>query len=140
MPYIQISLSKKLTDEEKRTLAAGVAALVPMLPGKPGDRAIVQIDDGRSLYRGGEPAACAFMETRLYGKTPEPYLRAYTEKLLSSLRNSWVMPETRSISIFWSWTTGAQRGACGECALKKNCPERAVLFLFTARPPALPGQ
>ena len=41
MPYIQISLSKKLTDEEKRTLAAGVAALVPMLPGKPGDRAIV---------------------------------------------------------------------------------------------------
>ena len=71
MPYIQISLSKKLTDEEKRALAAGVAALVPMLPGKPGD----------SLYRGGEPAACAFMETRLYGKTPEPYLRAYTEKL-----------------------------------------------------------
>ena len=81
MPYIQISLSKKLTDEEKRALAAGVAALVPMRPGKPGDRPIVQIDDGCSLYRGGEPAACAFMETRLYGKTPEPYLRAYTEKL-----------------------------------------------------------
>lgn len=81
MPYIQISLSKKLTDEKKRALAAGVAALVPILPDKPGDRAIVQIDDGRSLYRGGEPADCAFMETRLYGKTPKPYLRAYTEKL-----------------------------------------------------------
>ena len=81
MPYIQISLSKKLTDEKKRALAAEVAALVPILPDKPGDRAIVQIDDGRSLYRGGEPADCAFMETRLYGKTPEPYLRAYTEKL-----------------------------------------------------------
>ena len=89
MPYIQISLSKKLTDEEKRTLAAGVAALVPMLPGKPGDRAIVQIDDGRSLYRGGELASCAF--------------------------------------------TGAQRGACGERALKKNCPERTVLRLLKQR-------
>ncbi len=38
---------------------------------------------------------------------------------------------SKSISIFWSWTTGAQRESCGECALKKNGPERPFFFIYS---------
>ncbi|QCT72654.1 tautomerase family protein [Eubacterium maltosivorans] len=81
MPYIKISLSKKITCEEKQALAAEIAAVIPLLPDKPGDRAMVEIHDGCDLYRGGQPAGCAFMETRLYQETPKPFLKQYTEAL-----------------------------------------------------------
>ena len=63
MPFLHFSTTKALTPPQKAALSAGIADCVRLLPGKPADRAMIRIDAGCEIYRGGEIAECAFLET-----------------------------------------------------------------------------
>lgn len=65
MPWIHVSTSKELTRDEKKELADEIGYLVEIIAGKFHQKTMIRIDDGCDIYRGGEIAPCAFMETRI---------------------------------------------------------------------------
>ena len=63
MPFIRVSTTQTF-DEAKRTeLSQNIAECIRLLPDKPPERSMVQIEVGCNIYRGGVKAECAFVET-----------------------------------------------------------------------------
>lgn len=80
MPYIHLSVTQKLGSDKKNGLSGKIAECVKLLPGKPFDRTMIRIDDNCDIYRGGERAECAFMQTMfqkpLAGEEQKQYIEA----------------------------------------------------------------
>lgn len=99
-------------------LAAGVgpgahAALVARRPGHCTDRR------GRSLYRGGRAGILPFMETRLYGKTPESTLKVYTKTFeLFEEQLGYAGSQLSQYSGLNHW---GSKGSLRWARIKKNC-------------------
>lgn len=81
MPFLHFSTTKKLDTEKKAALSVGIMECVKLLPGKPADRAMIRIDTGCDIYRNGELAECAFMETLYQKPLPMEACKAYIEAL-----------------------------------------------------------
>jgi hypothetical protein len=81
MPYISVQIGKKLTDAQKDSLAEKIGKLVEIIPGKFYEKTMVQIDDGRLIYRGGKATECLFMETRLFQENDLAGKTEFTNKL-----------------------------------------------------------
>lgn len=81
MPFLHFSTTKTINPEKKEKLAAGIMECVKLLPGKPAQRAMIRIDSGCEIYRSGELAECAFMETIYQKPLPEEACRSYIEAL-----------------------------------------------------------
>ena len=86
MPFLHFSTTKALTPPQKAALSAGIADCVRLLPGKPADRAMIRIDAGCEIYRGGELAECAFLETVFQKPRPIEAQRAYIEALYALMK------------------------------------------------------
>ena len=54
MPYMRVSLSKKLTEEQKQSLYAKLGEALRIIPGKEPFMLIAEIEDGRQFYAFGE--------------------------------------------------------------------------------------
>jgi hypothetical protein len=67
--------------EKKAEFSAGIMECVKLLPGKPAERAMIRIDSGCDIYRNGEAAECAFMETIYQKPLPIESCKAYIEAL-----------------------------------------------------------
>ncbi len=63
MPYLNFKTTLKLSAEQKRELSADIMDAVKYLPGKPAVRAMIHIEDSCEIYRDGQLAECAFMQT-----------------------------------------------------------------------------
>ena len=66
MPYIHLTTSKRLSDEDKlalRNCALSAAALL----NKNRRNVMVQIEDGAYLHKGDEAGDCAFCDVRVMG-------------------------------------------------------------------------
>ena len=81
MPYVHISTSAELSAENKSALLEKIALLLPILPGKNRNNAMVQLDGNCFMATGDPSISCAFAEIRLYGKSPA----AAKEKFAASL-------------------------------------------------------
>lgn len=86
MPFLHFSTSKKVDAEKKADLAAGIMECVKLLPGKPAERAMIRIDTGCEIFRNGEIAECAFMETLYQKPLPEEACKAYIEALYDLMK------------------------------------------------------
>lgn len=80
MPFIHFSTSKRLDESTKAKLSAKIAECVKLLPGKPANRTMIRIDESCSIYRDGESAECAFIQTTfqnpLVGEDQKNYIEA----------------------------------------------------------------
>ncbi|MDR1212545.1 MAG: hypothetical protein LBK54_00330 [Propionibacteriaceae bacterium] len=65
MPWIHLSTTRALTEQAKAELADEIGHLVEIIAGKFHQKTMIRIDDACQIYRGGELAPCAFMETRI---------------------------------------------------------------------------
>lgn len=92
MPFIHLSITRKLEADEKARLADGIAKLVSLIPGKPYEKTMVRIDDGCEIFRAGKKADCAFMQTQM--KKPCDHEKAveYTEKLYKLFEETLGLP------------------------------------------------
>jgi len=81
MPFIHVSLTKKVTDDKKRKLAEGIGKIVEILPGKNFQKVMVRIDDGCEIYRGGETAECVYTQTAMKKSNSLEEQKEYIEKL-----------------------------------------------------------
>ncbi|MCI8835057.1 MAG: hypothetical protein HFH24_06745 [Ruminococcus sp.] len=81
MPFLHFSTTKTMDAEKKAALSTGIMECVKLLPGKPAERAMIRIDAGCDIFRNGEIAECAFMETIYQKPLPEESCKAYIEAL-----------------------------------------------------------
>ena len=54
MPYIKASVTQKLTRERQAELVNGLCAAIETIPGKDGGGLIVDLEDGKTMFYGGE--------------------------------------------------------------------------------------
>lgn len=109
MPYICISVSKTLENQQKEQIKAELGQMITLIPGKTEEVTMVRIEDSCMLYKAGKALSNgAFIEVRLYGPAPQPDKEKFTtavfqafEKLLG------IQPSDIYLNIFEmeSWGT-----------------------------------
>jgi phenylpyruvate tautomerase PptA (4-oxalocrotonate tautomerase family) len=74
MPYIDVTISKSLTDPEKDRLKTNLGGLISIIPGKREAVLMIGIHDGTTMYFSGEKKPLtAFLEIKLFKEaTMEP--------------------------------------------------------------------
>lgn len=87
MPFLHFSTTKQLDAQQKADLSVAIAECVKLLPGKPADRAMIRIDTGCEIYRGGEISECAFLETIFQKPLPLESQKAYVEALYALMKD-----------------------------------------------------
>lgn len=81
MPFVHLSTTKKIAPKEKAELANEIAKLVSIMPGKPYDRTMVRVDAECEIYRAGEPAECAYLQTHFRKPVAMELQKEYIEKM-----------------------------------------------------------
>ena len=67
MPYIRLSAAQKLSKDEKEKLVSGLGEAMSKIPGKDGRLLIVEVEDDRTIYFGGEKQEeMVFADVRYY--------------------------------------------------------------------------
>lgn len=92
MPYVHISTSVSVNEEKKSALLEAIAPLLPILPGKNRDNAMVQLDDARFMAMGDTSVPCAFAEIRLYKASPAAAKEKFAAALTALLGESLGVP------------------------------------------------
>ena len=119
MPYINMNLSAKLTDEQKSMLASAVVHAVTAFSGKPRPEfSMVDIEDGKSLFFCGEPLKNgAYVSVGLHGQFDLSEKDAYTAAVTEVLREQLEIPATDiylTISEFPTWGVMGKQQTGGE--------------------------
>ena len=81
MPYVAINTTLKLTAAQKEKVKAEFGRLITIIPTKTEAGLLVDFSEGRTMYRAGEEAPCAFIEIRLYGKAEMEPKREFTKQV-----------------------------------------------------------
>lgn len=85
MPYIHISTTAAADQAKKSAILEELAPLIPILPGKNRDNAMVHIDSSCFMAMGDPEEACAFCEIRLYKQSPAPAKEKFAAALTELL-------------------------------------------------------
>jgi phenylpyruvate tautomerase PptA (4-oxalocrotonate tautomerase family) len=87
MPYINISLSKEVTSEQKEQIKARMGKIITLVPGKSEEVTMIDISGSHSLYMGGRALENgAFVDIRLKGKADIKGKEDLTEAVFKSLK------------------------------------------------------
>jgi len=76
MPYINVSVSKNLGEADKDAIKQEMGKLITVVPGKSEGVLMVQIEDNRTTYFGGEKKDnAAYVDIRLLGSVSQDVRR-----------------------------------------------------------------
>ena len=68
MPFVDVKLSKKITDNEAASLKSKLGEFITVFPGKSEDWLMCVIDSEKKIwFRGDNTADSAFVEVKLFG-------------------------------------------------------------------------
>lgn len=81
MPFVHLSTTKVIPSKEKAELADEIAKLVATMPEKPYERTMVRIDADCEIFRAGQPAECAYLQTHFRKPVAMELQKAYIEKM-----------------------------------------------------------
>lgn len=93
MPYIAVSTSKSLSDEQKNALSAALGDKIALLPGKSEARLMVDITDGHTMYFAGAARELAFLDVRCFGTAEFAYKKQFTEAAFQAVQQVTGLPE-----------------------------------------------
>lgn len=79
MPYIAVTTSKALSDEQKDELKKTFGQKISLIPGKTEAALMVDISDNHTMYFAGEKRKLAYVDVRCYGSTEFENKKALTE-------------------------------------------------------------
>ncbi len=86
MPYIRLSVTKKLTKEKRDELAAALGEALSVIPGKDGRYLVSDIEDGRNIYMGTEQQEdMVFADVRYHGQYEYGYRNAFAAALTDAV-------------------------------------------------------
>lgn len=110
MPYIGISTSKKLSEEQKDALKTALGESIGVIPGKSEKALMIDISDAHTMYFAGEKRQLAFVDVRCYGSTEFANKKAFTEAAFDVVQQTTELPED---SIYLTYSEFANWGTKG---------------------------
>lgn len=86
MPYMRVSLTKTLTQEQKKALYDGLGAALSLIPGKKPYMLIAEIEDGKTIFCGGKPQEdFAFVDARYFSKFEYHVKKAFVQGVFKAI-------------------------------------------------------
>ena len=85
MPYIHMSTSKRLSDEQKDSIAAALGRQITMIPGKSERSLMVDITDGGTLYFSGTKGEFAYVDVEIYGTADFEVQKQFREAVFETM-------------------------------------------------------
>jgi hypothetical protein len=111
MPYVNVNLTAKLTDETRTALKSAIGKIIEIIPGKAEFGLMVDIEDGKDLYFGGVADNNAFVDTRVHGDCDREIKDKYTEALYDVLQTVAGVPKEK---LYTNFTVTDVWGAFGQ--------------------------
>lgn len=82
MPYIDVKITKSISDAEKTALKAELGNAISLFPGKNEAWLMCNIESDRTMwFRGENTADCAFVEVKLFGGVDKKASEKFTSEL-----------------------------------------------------------
>lgn len=109
MPYINSTLTVKLTDERKDAIKSKLGQIISEIPGKSEEWLMVGFNDNHTLYfRGDKKEKAAFVEIKIFGTADKKHKEAITSKVSSLFEEELAIPKDSIYIIFdevkdWGW-------------------------------------
>ena len=111
MPYMNITLSKKLTDQQKDLLKAKLGEYITIIPGKTEKVLMVHIQDDATLYFSGQKSDhIAFINVKLFKKANLDDKKAFTKKIFELFEQSFQIPPDHLFMNFDEYENWAFNG------------------------------
>lgn len=107
MPYIRLSISKKLTPGEQEELVNGLGTALSLIPGKDGRGLIVDMEDGKTLFVGGKKQEnMVFADVRYYSNFSYQIKKDFTVAVFDAINKTLGTPKDRmflTITEYNNW-------------------------------------
>lgn len=110
MPYIDITLSKKLTDTEKDVLKTNLGSLITLIPEKTEKVLMIGIKDDCTMYFSGEKKQVAYLSINLFTKADFVYKNELTKKICEMLEREFSITTDNVFLTFQEYETWGANG------------------------------
>jgi len=111
MPYIDVNISKKLSDQEKDVLKAKLGELISIIPGKTEDQLMIGINDDYTIYFSGQKKEkVAFLNVKLYKESKFESKTEFTKKLFEFFEKEYDITGDNLYMTFDEYDAWAFRG------------------------------
>jgi phenylpyruvate tautomerase PptA (4-oxalocrotonate tautomerase family) len=109
MPYINSTVTVKLTDKEKEVIKSKLGEIITEIPGKSEDWLMVGFKDDQTLFfRGDKKEKAAFIEVKIFGTADKKHKEVITSKVCSLFEEELHIPKDSIFIVFdevkdWGW-------------------------------------
>ena len=109
MPYINSTLTLKLTDKMTETLKSKLGEIISEIPGKSEEWLMVGFKDDHTLFfRGDKKETAAFVEIKIFGTADRKYKEIITSKVSTLFEEELHIPKDSIYIVFdeikdWGW-------------------------------------
>ncbi len=110
MPYIDVNISKKLSDNEKDSLKAKLGELISILPGKTEKVLMIGINDGHSMYFSGQKKDIAYINVKLFKPSEFEYKNELVKKIFEFFEKEYAITSENMFMNFDEYDTWASKG------------------------------
>jgi len=84
MPYINSTITVKLTQEKEEIIKSKLGQIITEIPGKSEKALMVSFNDNHTLYfRGDKQDKAAFVEVKIFGTAERKYKEVITSRICS---------------------------------------------------------
>ena len=108
MPFMRVSLSRTLSDQQKQELYEKLGQALALIPGKEAFMLIADIEDGKEIYCGGtKQENFAFVDARYFSRFEYHVKKAFAQAVMGAIGEIAGTPkECISMNIFELTTWG----------------------------------
>ncbi len=109
MPYINSTLTVKVTEEKKEIVKAKLGEIITEIPGKSEGWLMVSFNDNQTFFfKGDRKEKAAFVEIKIFGKAERKQKEAITAKVCSLFEEELSISKSDIYIVFqevedWGW-------------------------------------
>ena len=109
MPYINSTLTVKLTEEKQQVIKSKLGEIITEIPGKSEEWLMVGFKDDHALFfRGDKKEKAAFVEIKIFGSADKEHKQAITSKVCTLFEEELQIPKDSIFVVFdeikdWGW-------------------------------------
>jgi phenylpyruvate tautomerase PptA (4-oxalocrotonate tautomerase family) len=109
MPYINSTLTIKVTDEIKEIIKTKLGEIITEIPGKSEEWLMVAFNDDHTMFfRGDNKEKAAFVEIKIFGSADKKHKEAITDRVSTLFEEELSIPKDSIYIIFeevrdWGW-------------------------------------
>ena len=117
MPFMRVSLSRKLKEEEKQELYGKLGRALAIIPGKEAFMLIADIEDGKDIYCGGKKQEnFCFIDARYFSRIEYHIKKAFAQAVMAAVEEVAGTPKpciSMTITEYSTWAGFGRRPSGG---------------------------